>query len=150
MNYQMGTAGRVLVVRFDHNEDVLAGLEDLARRENLRAASFQLVGALAGGRYVAGPRRDELPPTPVWRQLEESHEVVGFGTIFREGERPRVHFHGAFGKGDSVRAGCLREASRVFLVVEAVITEIVGISASRAMDPASGMVLLTLSGEGTR
>jgi predicted DNA-binding protein with PD1-like motif len=148
MNYQVGTAGRMIVARFDHGEDILTGLENLARRENLRAASFQLVGALAGGRFVVGPECDQLPPSPVWRELGESHEVVGFGTIFWEGDRPRVHFHGAFGKGDSVRAGCLREASRVFLVVEAVITEIDGITASRAMDPASGMVLLTLAGEG--
>lgn len=144
MNYQVGTAGRIVVARFNHGEDILAGLEELARRENLRAASFQLVGALGGGRYVVGPERDELPPTPVWRELGESHEAVGFGTIFWEGDRPKVHFHGAYGKGDSVRVGCLREAARVFLVLEAVITEIVGVTPTRALDPASGMVLLQL------
>jgi predicted DNA-binding protein with PD1-like motif len=95
-----------------------------------------------------GPERDELPPTPVWRELGESHEAFGFGTILWEGDRPRVHFHGAFGKGDAVRAGCLREASRVFLVLEVVITEIVGVTVGRALDPASGMVLMKLAEEG--
>jgi predicted DNA-binding protein with PD1-like motif len=138
----------VLLARFEHGEDILAGLEEIAHREGVRAASFHLVGALADGRYVVGPEEDRLPPTPVWRQLGESHETVGFGTIFWQGERPKVHFHGAFGKGDAVRAGCLREASRVFLVMEAVITEIVDVRAERALDPASGMVLLQLAGEG--
>lgn len=146
MKYQVGTVGRVLLARFDHGEDVLAGLEEIVRREGVRAASFQLVGALADGRFVVGPEEDRLPPTPVWRELGESHEAVGFGTIFWQGDRPRVHFHGTFGKGDTVRAGCLREAARVFLVMEAVITEMVGIEAERALDPASGMVLLHLAG----
>jgi predicted DNA-binding protein with PD1-like motif len=149
MDYQVGTGGRVLLARFDHGEDILAALEELARRENLRAASFQLLGALAGGRYVVGPRRDELPPEPLWRQLGGSHEMVGFGTIFWQGERPVVHCHAAFGREDTVRAGCLRGDSRVFLVVEAVVTEIIGTTACRAFDPASGMVLLQLTGEGT-
>ncbi len=142
MNYQTGTPGRIVVARFDHGEDVLAGLEKIARREGLRAAAFHLVGALKGGRYVVGPEAEELPPVPVWRQLVESHEAVGFGTIFWEGDRPKVHFHGAYGKGDAVRVGCLREASEVFLVLEAVITEIRGVTAIRELDPASGMVLL--------
>lgn len=142
MNYQIGTAGRIVIARFDHGEDVLAGLEEIARREGLRAASFNLVGALRGGRFVAGPETEDIPPVPVWRQLDESHEAVGFGTIFWDGERPKVHFHGSYGRGDAVRMGCLREASEVFLVLEAVITEITGTTARRELDPASGMVLL--------
>lgn len=142
MNYQVGTPGRIVVARFDHGEDVLAGLEEIARREGLRAASFNLVGALRGGRFVAGPETEHIPPVPVWRHLSESHEAVGFGTIFWEGEHPKVHFHGSYGRGDAVRMGCLREASEVFLVLEAVITEITGTTAHRELDPASGMVLL--------
>ena len=43
-----------------------------------------------------------------------------------------------------MKVGCLREASEAFLVLEAVITEIVGVTARRELDEASGMVLLTL------
>ena len=60
------------------------------------------------------------------------------------GRTPKVHFHGAYGKGDSVKAGCLREGSEVFLVLEVVITEILDVDAVRALDPASAMVLLKL------
>ena len=142
MKYQAGRAGRIIVARFDDGEDFLAGLAEIARRENIRAASFNLVGAVKRGRFVVGPEADQLPPVPVWRELTESHEAVGFGTIFWHDETPKVHFHGAFGKGDNVRVGCLRELSETFLVLEAIITEIVGTDACRALDEASGMVLL--------
>jgi uncharacterized protein len=144
MKYQRGEIGRIFVVRFEDGDDVLGGLVELARKENVRAGSFQLVGGMKRGRFVVGPEREEMPPVPVWRELEESHEIVGFGTIFLEGDVPKIHLHGAYGKGDSVRVGCLRETSEAFLVLEAVVMEIKGVSAVRELDPVSGMVLLKL------
>ncbi len=131
-------------MRFSDGDDVLAGLAEIAARENIRAASFNLVGGMKRGRFVVGPENEEMPPVPVWRELAESHEAVGFGTIFWQGDRPKVHFHGAYGKHDSVKAGCLREGSEAFLVLEAVITEILDVDAVRELDPVSGMVLLRL------
>lgn len=144
MKYGVGKVGRVVVVRFSDGEDLLAGLAEIARKENIRAASVQLVGGMKRGRFVVGPERDEMPPVPVWRGLDESHEVVGFGTIFWQGDEPKVHLHGAYGKRDSVKAGCLRADAEVFLVLESIITEILGVDAVREMDPESGMVLLKL------
>jgi predicted DNA-binding protein with PD1-like motif len=144
MKYQRGEVGRIFIVRFEDGDDVIGGLVDLAVKENLRAGSFQLVGGMKRGRFVVGPEREEMPPVAVWRELEESHEILGFGTIFRQGDEPKVHLHGAYGKGDTVRVGCLRESSEAFLVLEAVVTEIVGVSAVRELDPVSGMVLLKL------
>jgi predicted DNA-binding protein with PD1-like motif len=43
-----------------------------------------------------------------------------------------------------VKIGCLREKSETFLVLEAVIIEMEGITATRELDPVSGMVLLKL------
>jgi len=145
MEYQVGKPGRIVVVRFGDGDDVLGGLADIARRENIRAACFNLVGGLKRGRYVVGPESEEMPPRPVWRELAESHEAVGFGTIFWQGDEPRVHFHGAYGKRESVKAGCMREGSEAFLVLEVVITEILEVAAVREHDPASGMVLLRLT-----
>jgi uncharacterized protein len=142
MKYQIGKTGRVVVIRFEDRDDVLGNLVDLARKENIKAAAVYLIGGMREGSIVVGPEKDEFPPTPVWRKLGESHEVVGFGTLFWLENEPRVHFHGAFGKKDVVKVGCLRENSETFLVLEAIVIEIEGVTAKRELDPVSGMVLL--------
>jgi predicted DNA-binding protein with PD1-like motif len=144
MKYQGGEVGRVFVVRFEDGDDVLGGLTEIANREGLQAAAFHLVGGMKRGRFVAGPERDEMPPIPIWRDMDESHEIVGFGTIFRHDGEPKIHFHGAYGKRDVARVGCLRGGSEAFLVLEAVIQEINGTTAVRETDPESGMALLKL------
>lgn len=142
MKYQTGETGRVVVARFEDGDSILQGLTDIAKRENIRAGVFYLVGGMKAGRFVVGPEKEELPPVPVWRELAESHEIVGIGTLFWQGEEPKLHFHGAYAKRDSVKAGCMRESAETFLVLEAIIMEIKGVNAVRELDPASGMVLL--------
>lgn len=144
MKYRVGRPGRIVVMRLEDHEDVIGNLVTVAKEENIRAAMVYLVGGMREGGIVVGPEKDEFPPAPVWKKLGESHEVVGFGTIFWQDETPKVHFHGAFGKKDMVKVGCLRENSETFLVLEAVIVEIEGITAKREPDPVSGMVLLKL------
>ncbi|HMK42604.1 MAG TPA: DUF296 domain-containing protein [Dissulfurispiraceae bacterium] len=144
MKYTTGEVGRVIVARFEDGDDVLKGIIQLAKDEKIKAGVFHCVGGLKGGRFVVGPKTDQMPPEPEWRQLTESHETFGFGTIFWRGDEPRVHFHGAYGKFDSVKVGCLRESSETFMVLEVVIIELKGISASREFDPVSKMVLLKL------
>jgi predicted DNA-binding protein with PD1-like motif len=144
MKYRVGRPGRIVVMRLEDHEDVIGNLVTVAKEENIRAAMVYLVGGMREGDIVVGPEKDEFPPAPVWKKLGESHEVVGFGTIFWQDETPKVHFHGAFGKKDMVKVGCLRENSETFLVLEAVIVEIEGITAKREPDPVSGMILLKL------
>lgn len=151
MKYQTGKTGRVVVARFEDHEDVLANLVNIAKKENIRAGIFYIIGGMREGSIVVGPEKDVMPPVPVWKELKESHEVVGLGTIFyqvgidsQRGEDPKVHFHGAFGKKDMVKVGCLREKSKTFLVLEAVIIELEGINAVRELDPVSGLTLLKL------
>lgn len=144
MKYQIGKTGRVVIARFEDKEDILGNINDVAKKEDIRSAIFFLLGGIRKGRVVVGPEKDELPPTPVWRDLKETHEVLGIGTIFWDDAGPKVHFHGAFGKKDMVKVGCLREISETFLVIEAVIIEMEGINAQRRFDPASGLTLLEL------
>lgn len=144
MKYQSGRAGRIVVARFEDGEDVLGNLVKIATDEGIRAAVLYLVGGMKQGRFVVGPEKDELPPRPLWRELSESHEIIGIGTIFPEGDAPKVHLHGAFGKRDEVKLGCLRADSATFLVLEAVIVEIEGVRARRELDPATGLALLKL------
>ncbi|HBI22672.1 MAG: DNA-binding protein [Nitrospirae bacterium RIFCSPLOW2_12_42_9] len=142
MKYQVGRTGRVVVVRFEDRDDLLGGITEIASKENIKSAIFYLIGGIREGRIVVGPEKEELPPKPVWKDLKESHEVVGIGTIFPQDGKPKVHFHGAFGKKDMVKVGCLREVSETFLLLEAVILEIEGVTASRDIDPALGLALL--------
>ena len=144
MQYQVGRPGRIVVARFHDGDDLLGGLADICRNEEIHAACFSIVGGIRRGRYVVGPASEEMPPVPVWRELAESHEAVGFGTIFWHGNQPKVHFHGSYAKGDAVRSGCLREGSETFLVLEVVITEILDVQAVRELDEDSGMVLLKM------
>ena len=144
MKYQVGKIGRVVVARFEDKEDVLGNLGIIIKKEGISAAAFYLLGGMREGKIVVGPEKDELPPIPVWRELGESHEVVGFGTIFYQNNEPKVHLHAAFGKKDAVKVGCLRENSQTFLVLEAVIIELNGINAVREFDPVSGLNILRL------
>lgn len=144
MKYQIGKTGRVVVARFEDRDDVLGGLAGIAKKEEIRAGVVYLVGGMREGSIVVGPEKDEFPPTPVWKKLGESHEVVAFGTVFWQDDTPKVHMHGAFGKKDMVKVGCLREHSETFLVLEAVMIEIEGVTARRELDPVSNMVLLKL------
>ncbi len=144
MKYKIGQIGRIVIARFEDGDDVIDGLSKIARQEEIRAAVFYLVGGMKAGRFVVGPEKEELPPVPIWRELKESHEVVGLGTIFWQGDSPKIHFHGVYGKRDDVRMGCLREGSETFLVLEAIVIEIKGTDAVRELDPISNMVLLKL------
>jgi len=144
MKYQVGEIGRVIVARFEDREDALKNIADIAKKENIRSAVFYLIGGLRQGRVVVGPEKEELPPKPVWKEIKESHEVLGIGTIFWQEDEPKIHFHGAFGKKDMIKVGCLRETSETFLVIEAIIIEIEGVTARREFDQASGLTLLKL------
>jgi predicted DNA-binding protein with PD1-like motif len=144
MKYQVGKTGRIIVARFEDKEDVLGNLVNIAKKEKIKAGIFYIVGGMREGRIVVGPEEDKIPPKPVWKQLGESHEVVGVGTIFWDKKAPKIHFHGAFGKKDMVKIGCLREKSETFLVLETIIIEIKGIKARREFDPVSGLTLLKL------
>ena len=144
MKYQVGKTGRVIIARFEDREDALENIVAIAKKEDMRNAVFYIIGGIRQGKVVVGPEKEELPPKPIWRELNESHEVLGIGTIFWQGNEPKIHFHGAFGKKDTVKVGCLRETSETFLVLEAVIMEIEGIDARREFDKASGLTLLKL------
>lgn len=144
MKYRTGSIGRVIVAKFDDGDDLLEGISRIAKDEEIRAAVFHLVGGMKRGRFVVGPEKDEFPPTPMWKELKESHEVIAIGTIFYEGDNPKIHLHGAFGKGDKISLGCLRQESETFIILEAVIMEIKGIDAKRVIDPEVGLPLLKL------
>jgi predicted DNA-binding protein with PD1-like motif len=144
MKYRVGGLGRCIVARFENGDPILDNLVEIARKEDIRAAIVYLIGGITNATIVVGPDKEELPPNPVWRTLTESHEAAAIGTIFWEGNQPKIHVHGSYGKRDMVTVGCLRDQANTFLVLEAVIVEITGVKAVRELDPQSNLVLLKL------
>ncbi|MFP7755479.1 PPC domain-containing DNA-binding protein [Thermodesulfobacteriota bacterium B35] len=148
MEYQCATVGRVVYVRFDHGDDLMAELVRLARQEKIRCAWFHLFGGLAGAGVVTGPREPTVPPEPVWEQVEDTREVLGTGSIFLDGEEPKIHLHAAMGHHGKTLTGCVRRDTEVYLVMEAVLFEITGLDVSRPWFAEGGFFRPTFTGAG--
>jgi predicted DNA-binding protein with PD1-like motif len=145
MRYKAGKVGRVVLARFDHGEQVVPALAGLCEKEGISSGWFFLFGAIRNGRLVAGPREASLPPDPVWQEFTEPFEIVGMGSIAAGGGSPSIHLHSSLGRGKEVLTGCIRKEGEVFIVVEAMVLEILGLHATRSPDERSGLELLTLA-----
>lgn len=144
MHYKAGAIGKVLLARFDHGEPLVPALVDLCRKETILTGWFFLFGAVTAGRMVTGPREACLPPDPVWTEFPLPHEIVGMGSVAEMDGAPSIHLHSSLGRGKEVLTGCIRKDGEVFLVVEALILQIAGVSASRKPDAKSGLELLSV------
>lgn len=131
MEYRAGSIGRILVIRFDEGDDFLAGLERVIRDENIRSGWFQVLGGLRSAGLVTGPEEPVAPPVPVWADIENVREVLGVGSVYWDGEMPRIHLHGALGHHGETLIGCIRRKTKVYLVLEVYLMELVGIAADR-------------------
>ncbi len=138
MEYAKGRIGRVFTVRIDHGDDLILELIKLAELEKIESAVFVLLGALKEGKLVTGPEENRRPPVPIWSAFDDVHEILGIGDIFLEEGKPKIHLHAGTGREGSVKLGCLRGESEVFMVVEVFIFEIEGIAAERVMDMEQG------------
>ena len=147
MKYATAGLGRALVVRLEDGDVVHECIEEAARTEGIaRAAVILLGGADRASRLVVGPEDGRADPvTPMERVLHDVHEMVGAGTIFPgEAGRPVLHLHAAFGRDDKVLAGCIRNGVNTWIVGEAVVIELLGTTAERRTDEATGFELLQL------
>jgi len=131
MEYGTGKAGRVIVIRFDHGDDFLLSLTEVIKKEKIRCGWFQVFGGLRKAEVVTGPKKPVVPPEPVWRQVDEPREVVGIGSVFWDGEEPKIHLHAALGHHGDTLTCCVRKGTRVYLLLEVMLVEIEGLSASR-------------------
>jgi predicted DNA-binding protein with PD1-like motif len=144
MEYQVGQVGRVIVARLHDGEDLYGEIEHLAAAEDLRSAAVIVVGGLRRGKIVVGPKNPTGPIEPEFREFDDAREIAGVGTVFRDDEGPKLHLHGAIGRGDTTLTGCPRGGAAVFCVLEVVLIEITGLAAERRMDPETGLKLLSL------
>ena len=144
MKYSQGSFGRVFVLKFEDQDNLLEGLKKVVVTEKIKIGTIMLLGGMRSAGVVTGPKEVVVPPDPMWINVNDGREVLGFGTLFWKGDEPVIHLHGALGREKETFTGCIRKDSVVYLVVEAVIAEIVDIEARKVLDGKTGLVMLEL------
>ena len=141
-----GHIGRVFVIRLEDGDVVPACIERFAEEKGISVGHVLLVGGIGGGEVVVGPRNSEgRPPEPMLLPVDGAHEVAGVGVLAPDKDgKPVLHIHAALGRSGQTMTGCLRPGVTTWLVGEAIIYEIVGTSAKRLPDKASGFNLLEM------
>lgn len=143
MDYRAGTINRVFTVRFDEGDDFLGNLRELIIKEEIRTGFFHILGGLREAGVVTGPKEPVMPPDPVWEEISGARETLGTGSIFWEGDEPRIHLHAAMGHHGETLTACVRKGTKVYLVLEVFIIEIQGMDASRPWYEKGGFNRLT-------
>ena len=147
MQYTEGKTGRIFIVRVDHGEDLIATLMQFITENRVNSGYIRFIGALQSGQIVTGPEILCLPPNPHFESFSGGWEVVGMATITPDNCRPHLHLHASIGRGTQVLTGCLRGEIKTYIVVEAIMTELIGVDVQREMDPATGLYLPALNHE---
>ena len=145
MEYRTGRIGRVLTIRFDHGEDLLEGLKTIVRQEQISSSWFQILGGLSRAGAVIGPKEAAVPPEPVWQEVDDVRESLGSGSVYMDGDEPKIHLHAAMGHHGDTLTACVRKNTQVYLVLEVVLFELLGFSASRPWDSVQGFHRLTFA-----
>ena len=144
MEYSVGRTGRVILLKLDENDDVLESLESLASKEGIENGIFFVIGSLKEGSLISGAETEGIPVIPIWHHLKDNHEILGIGNIFQLEGQPKVHIHAALARGDECLMGCLRGKSKVFLLEEIIIFELLDIEAFREKDVKTGLTMLRI------
>jgi len=135
---------RIFVARLEDGERLPDAIEKLAGDKKISSALVLLLGGAKDGRLVVGPGQGGKKQKILTESFRQGHEILGIGTIFVGNHGPELHLHTAVGRGNKVLVGCGRTGLRVNFIIEAVIMELAGLNARRALDPATGFHLLKL------
>ncbi|MCX7748632.1 MAG: DUF296 domain-containing protein [Clostridia bacterium] len=142
MQYRKGNIGRVFIVKVEHGDDLLESIKEIAQKENIEAATLFMLGAMKEASLVVGPKEAVLPPDPSWTEFQDGREIVGIGTLFKDGTDPALHIHIGVGRGEETLIGCIRKNGEVYIVVELIIMEITGIEVEKVPDEKMGLKML--------
>jgi len=145
MEYAVGKTGRVIAARLFEGEDLYECVEELARKEGIKAAAVLITGGFRKASVVVGPKQEKPKIVGNFKDFAGPGEVLGVGTIYCDDEGPKLHIHTAIGKENQVMVGCPRGGAKTFLILEVTIIEIEGIDASRKLDEETGFKLLRFS-----
>jgi len=144
-----GQMGRVFVIRLEDGDVIPECIERFAEENGVSVGQVILVGGIGDGEVVVGPQSsDEMPPQPMLLPIDGAHEVLAAGILAPdEDEKPILHIHGALGRSGQTMTGCLRHGVTTWLVVEAILYEILGVKSTRVMDKESNFPLLEPEGK---
>ena len=146
MKFSEAKPGRVFVIRLEDGEIVHECIERFAAAHGVTHAALTMHGGGdQGSVLVTGPKVARCPPpiAPQTTVLGGVHEVVGTGSLFPDEKgQPILHVHLACGRGDQTVTGCIRTGVKTWHVMEVILFELVGCSARRLPDAATGFELL--------
>jgi len=145
MKYSEARQGRTFIIRLEDGDIVHEEIEGFAKEQSIAAAVLIAVGgADCDSRLVVGPQEARTSPViPVEHILDNVHEIAGTGTIFPDGKgNPILHMHMACGRKASTITGCVRSGVKVWHVMEIILIELVGTTATRVLESATGFELL--------
>lgn len=144
MKVAEGQIGRVFVLRLEDGDRLPDCVERFAAEKGVKQGFCAMVGGIGGGRIVVGPQDTAaMPPVPVLLDLVNGHEAAAVGTLFPdEAGAPRLHMHATFGRGETVKTGCIRPGIDIWTIGEFVLIELTGMELVRKRDAATGFELL--------
>lgn len=145
MKSSEGKIGRVFVLRLEDGDRIPDSIEAFAAGQGVARGVLTLVGGVEGGALTVGPADSKAETISPMRQgIDDAHEIAAVGTLFPDAEgRPKLHMHGALGRGDKALAGCLRAGLGVWRIGEVVLLEILDTPMTRRVDPAFGFEILS-------
>jgi len=144
MEYAVGKAGRIVAARLFEGENLYDTIESIAQKEQIKSAAVLITGGIRKADVVVGPKIEKPKIEPDFFNFTGPGETFGVGTIYCDGDKPKLHLHAGMGRGDIHIVGCPRGGASIFLILEVTIIEIVGIDASRQADPETGLKLLRI------
>lgn len=127
------------IIRFDPGEEVISGLEELCRKEDIRAGFFSALGS-SGEAVISyfNLRTKEYEDHDVKKRLEITSLI---GNIAMMGDEPVVHAHGNFTNENLESIGGHVKSLAVSATCEVALTKLKG-PVARAHDAESGLNLL--------
>lgn len=147
MKASEGRVGRVFVIRLEYGDIIPECIERFAEANKISVGQAIMVGGIAEGQVVVGPRRsNEVPPEPMLVPIDGVHELIGVGVIAPDKTgKPVLHVHGSLGRSGKVTTGCLRPGVSTWTVGEVIICEILGANAVRDLDEKTHFELLQVT-----
>ena len=126
-------------VIFETGDEVIQGLKDFARRENIRAARFTAIGAFQSATLAYFDwEKKEYQKIPVPEQVEV---IVLAGDIAWNDREPVAHVHAVLGRRDGSTVGGHLCDAIVRPTLEVMLTEAGALQ--RRLDPESGLALIS-------